>query len=306
VSRLKAVSLLALLGIGLGIVQIIHGNLPATTTAQPIMTFQPPYDAYIAGAGLVEAATGNIAIGTPVSGIVMAISVKVGDTVKAGDILFRIDDRDLQAQRLTAEAQVREAAAALQKPKHKLDYAENLKRHNYAAISAQDLSDLRDDASQAEAALGLARAHLAQLNMEIERRIVRAPVSGEILQLKMRLGEYVEASASSTPLLLMGGGQRLNVRVDVDEYDVSRFRAGAEGVAYVRGHPELKVPLRYEYTEPFMVQKTALTGRSTERTDTRVLQVLYSFNHSSVPFYVGQQLDVYIQASATNENVVRP
>jgi len=304
--RLKFLSVLALLGVVLAIASIVHGYRPEKITTQPMLPFQPPYDSYIAGAGVVEATTGNIVIGTPISGVVMAIDVKVGDSVKAGDPLFRIDDRDLQAQRLMAEAQLQAATVALKKPEHNLAYAENLKRRDSTAISAQDLSDLRDDVSQAEAALAQAKAQLVQLQMEIERRIVRAPVAGEILQLKMRLGEFLEASAASQPLLILGGVKRMNVRVDVDEYDVARFHPGDEAVAFVRGHPELKVPLRYEYTEPFMVPKTALTGQSTERTDTRVLQVLYSFKPGAVPFYTGEQVDVYIHAPIGDLSAARP
>jgi len=40
-----------------------------------------------------------------------------------------------------------------------------------------------------------------------------------------------------------------------------------------------------------------LTGDSTERVDTRVLQVIYRVNDQGAPLYVGQQMDVYIEAS---------
>jgi HlyD family secretion protein len=40
-----------------------------------------------------------------------------------------------------------------------------------------------------------------------------------------------------------------------------------------------------------------LTGGPTERVDTRVLQVIYGFERGSLPIYVGQQMDVYIDAS---------
>jgi hypothetical protein len=39
-----------------------------------------------------------------------------------------------------------------------------------------------------------------------------------------------------------------------------------------------------------------LTGDSTERVDTRVLQALYSFDRATLPAYVGQQMDVFIEA----------
>jgi HlyD family secretion protein len=48
--------------------------------------------------------------------------------------------------------------------------------------------------------------------------------------------------------------------------------------------------------EPFVVPKKSLTGDTTERVDTRVLQVLYRFNRGDLPVYVGQQVDVFIEA----------
>jgi hypothetical protein len=45
------------------------------------------------------------------------------------------------------------------------------------------------------------------------------------------------------------------------------------------------------------VELVSLTGDNTERTDMRVLQVLYSFDPSALPVYVGQQMDVYIDAA---------
>ena len=43
--------------------------------------------------------------------------------------------------------------------------------------------------------------------------------------------------------------------------------------------------------------KTALTGENTERVDTRVLQVLYAIERTDHSFYVGQQLDVFIDGN---------
>ena len=123
---------------------------------------------------------------------------------------------------------------------------------------------------------------------------MRAPTSGRVLQLNLRVGEYVDGRAM--PLVLFGDDRRLFVRVDVDESDAWRVDSGANATAFARGNPSLKIPLTFEYIEPHVIPKTSLTGRSTERSDTRVLQVLYSFSRGDLPVYVGQQLDVFIEA----------
>jgi len=50
--------------------------------------------------------------------------------------------------------------------------------------------------------------------------------------------------------------------------------------------------------EPFVIPKKSLTGDSTERVDTRVLQVIFRVERDDLPLFVGQQLDVFIDATA--------
>ena len=303
--RMYVLPTLAALGVLLAIAAVFFGDRPAGETTQGIPAFQPPFDTFVFGAGIAEAPSGNISVGALVSGVVKEINVKVGDHVQPGDPLFKIDDSDLQAQLVSARAGVQAADASLQKPRHRLEYAENARNLDQEAISQQDLSDARDELAKAEAELELARARHEQLQMEIGRRTVHAPVGGRVLQLKLRLGEYVEASQSlATPLLLLGSDDRMNVRIDIDQNDAWRFKSGAEAVAFVRGNPSIGIRLQYEYTEPYVVPKTALTGRSTERTDTRVLQVLYSFESAGMPVYAGELFDVYIQTDATGDDAL--
>ena len=63
-----------------------------------------------------------------------------------------------------------------------------------------------------------------------------------------------------------------------------------------RGNREIRTDLTFFRIEPYVIPKRSLTGDSTERVDTRVLQVLYSFDRGKLPIYVGQQMDVFIDA----------
>ena len=78
---------------------------------------------------------------------------------------------------------------------------------------------------------------------------------------------------------------------------VSR-RAGdagaAEGVGR-RGNGSIRIPLEFVRFEPYVIPKKSLTGDSTERVDTRVLQVIYRVKDQNASLYVGQQMDVYIK-----------
>jgi len=286
--------LLALIGLAISVSTVIEGNQTPPVVSPFAQPAKAPFDSYVAGAGMVETSTENIAIGTPVSGIVSAIYVKWGDRVKAGDPLFKIDDRDLQGQLLVALAKVKEAEANLAKTRNLLEVAEGLKMGT--SISTVELKNRRFDVAINEATLGSASAQVDQTKIEIERRTIRAPVSGRVLQIKTRLGEFALSGTLSTPLMLLGDDTRLHVRVDIDENDAWRVRSGAPARAFVRGNPDLNTPLKFERFEPYVVPKVSLTGQSTERTDTRVLQAIYSFDPEALPVYVGQQMDVFIEA----------
>jgi HlyD family secretion protein len=289
---------LALAGVLVSVVSVVRGDRQASPEASASVPPPPPFTSFVAGVGRIEASTGDIVVGTPVPGVLTDIYVAVGDTVAKGDPLFKIDDRDLQAQLLTAKAKIDEAQAALEQPTHRLTAAEDLVRLNQAAVSKQTVIDLRDEVAVAKASLELAKAEVAALQIEIERHTVHAPVSGRVLQLHARVGEYAQDGTVGTPPMILGDDSILHVRVDVDENDAWRIRPDAKALAYVRGDPAIRIPLRFEYVEPYMVPKTFLTGLSTERTDVRVLQVVFSAKRGMLPVYVGQRLDVYVQAPA--------
>ena len=99
-------------------------------------------------------------------------------------------------------------------------------------------------------------------------------------------------------MIVLGRSKPLHVRVDVDEHEGWRVPAGARAVGHLRGNAELKTPLQFVRFEPFVVPKRSLTGDSTERVDTRVLQVIYRVERDDLPLFVGQQLDVFIDAEA--------
>jgi len=262
----------------------------------------------VAAVGIVEASTENISIGTPLSGVVVRVFVTAGQTVKAGDPLFEIDTRHLRADRGVriealdvARAQAGVAEARLEDLKQQLEFAEQVK--DKRAISAEEVSHRRSAVETAAAELAAARGQIAAaesqahaVEVEIERSTVQAPIDAEVLQVKVRAGEFAPAGPTPEPLVLLGRSKPLHVRVDVDEHEGWRVPSGAGAVGHVRGNTALKTPLQFVRFEPFVVPKRSLTGDSTERVDTRVLQVIYRVERDDVPLFVGQQIDVFIDA----------
>jgi acid phosphatase family membrane protein YuiD len=194
-----------------------------------------------------------------------------------------------------SEAQSAEAADQLAKVRALSDpraiSKEEIVRRETAANAAASRLKL------AQASLAQARAQMKQSQVDFDRLTVRAPVAGEVLQLNARPGEFIRPGEGTAPVIL-GNTRTLHVRVDVDEADAWRFKRGAKAVAYLRGNAAISVPASFVRIEPFVTPKKSLTGASNERVDTRVLQVLFAFDRAALPIFVGQQMDVFIEAAA--------
>jgi multidrug efflux pump subunit AcrA (membrane-fusion protein) len=139
-----------------------------------------------------------------------------------------------------------------------------------------------------------------QARVELDRLIVRAPIAGRVLKVDVRPGEYV-GTPPGQPLVVLGDVSQLHVRVDVDEQDLPRFVPGMPGRGFVRGAGQTPLELSFVRVEPFTEPKRSLTGAGSERIDTRVLQVIYAIEASSRTVYVGQQIDVFLDAAANQE-----
>lgn len=299
---------LALAGFAFGILSVLKGNQPVPVAPAVVHPAEAPFKTYIAGAGIIEARTRNIAVGAALPGLVKTLKVKVGDRIKAGEVLFAIDDREAQANLAVRRADLESAQAAVLEARAGLADVQTLQRlaesvTDRRAISTEELERRRNAVLIARARLDSAKAqvlqaeaHLTAAQITLDRLMVRAPMDGEILQVNIRPGEFAMAGPLSTPLLVMGNLEQLHVRVDIDENDAWRFRPEGKAVAYLRGNREFSTPLTLAYVEPYVVPKRSLTGDSTERVDMRVLQALYQFDRQRLPAFVGQQVDVFIEA----------
>jgi len=148
----------------------------------------------------------------------------------------------------------------------------------------------------ARSAVERQKAQVQQAQTELDRLTVKALVDGEVLQVNVRPGEFVGAPPGQA-LIVLGSTKQLHIRVDIDEYDIPRFVPGAPAKATLKGQSKDFFPLRFVRIEPYVIPKKSLTGDNTERVDTRVLQVIYAVDATDKPLFVGQQVDVFVDAT---------
>jgi multidrug resistance efflux pump len=177
--------------------------------------------------------------------------------------------------------------------------------HSRAELDLLKAGAWQFDKERAQAAVVRVAAERDQTRTDLERLTVRALVDGEVLQVNVRPGEFVTTFAAQ-PLILLGNTRKLHARVDIDENDIPRLRPGAPAVAMLKGRSDVTYPLTFVRVEPFVIPKRSLTGENVERVDTRVLQVIYTIDTRGKTLYVGQQLDVFIDASDRPVEEQRP
>jgi RND family efflux transporter MFP subunit len=291
---------LAVLGVCLGIVAALQSARKVVPT--PMVSDAPtsPYQTFVAGAGLVEANTENIAIGTQIAGIVSQIYVQIGSEVKKGDPLFTIDDRATRALLATQLAAVKVAEAQLAEADYTNSISQGLVKGLVVSKEEAELAHYAVDIDTAQ--LNQAQALENQTATDLERLTVRAPMDGEVLQLKIHLGEFAPTGVLVQPLIFFGNVRPLNVRTDVDENEAWRVSQDEPAIGFLRANKKVSAPMTFVRFEPYVIPKVSLTGETAERVDTRVLQVIYSLPVSENRIRAGQQMDVYIEA-ATNPNI---
>lgn len=292
----------------------VAGSLSAAATVYRLAAREPvmpppvappvkPDARAIAAAGLVEARRENTNIGVPAPGLINKVCVKVWDRIEAGQPLIEMDDRELRATLLTQEANIAVAEATMRRAQDLRDRARKLIPVH--AIAEEEVQTRNFDYQVAEAQVAVAKAAVTQTRALVERLVVKSPISGTILQVNVRAGEYASPT-NATPPIVLGHIDEVQVRANVDEQLAPRVKTGQKAVGYLKGDTEHPIPLEFVRIEPFVVPKVSLTGGSAERVDTRVLEVIYAFrNTPEQTVYVGQQMDVYLHERAEENSVGR-
>lgn len=305
---------LAVIGIIIAAVIIFRGRPDRSQEAPAVAPAMTPASqatgGSVAGAGVVEPSSELMKVGTPIGGILEDVFVKAGDRVAADQPLFRIDTRDARAAVAEAQARVTSARKSAAAARANLSFTQNqlaLYRNvaDPRAVSRLEVVDRQGGVANAQAQVALQEAQIStsiaeleRLRVDLGRRTIRAQISGQILQVNIRKGEFAAAGGSSSddPLITMGDTTPLHVRIDIDEDEINRVELGKDAVVSARGDALNKVNARFVRVEPQVIPKQSLTNNTSERVDVRVLQLIYALPEESHGLFVGQQIDAFIPA----------
>lgn len=159
-----------------------------------------------------------------------------------------------------------------------------------AAVRGGRAEDVVVARAQVEAAV----ARRDQARAALERLEIRAPIAGEVLQVKLRAGEYYSPGGDS--LVVLGDTRTLRVRVDIDERDVAKAKLGAPAYVVASTFPGKKFRGRVVDVGHRMGRKNVRTDDPTERIDTKILEVVLELEERE-GLFPGLRVAGYVDAT---------
>ncbi len=154
-------------------------------------------------------------------GEITAILFNEGDNVRAGQLLFRLDDRQAQAQLATARAQLATARANTAQATSELDRAQSLVGKGF--VTGSVLDQRKALAAGAQASISVAQAAVRTAQTGLTFLNIRAPVSGRTGELNFRLGANVRP-ADALPLVTINQLSPISVRFLVPPDNIQQVR----------------------------------------------------------------------------------
>ena len=211
-----------------------------TVQSTPVVIAYPSQQFVVLNSTGYVVAQRKAAIASKATGRLEWLGVAEGSRVTAGDVIARLDDRDVAAQAQSANANVRAARAALEQAlaeerdaqaQHKRNV--DLVAKGFVSQSATDTSRARADravagVANARAALGAAEGNAKNAAVAVDYTLIRAPFDGVILSKSANVGDMVTPFSSATDskgaVVSMADMSTLEVEADVSESSLAKVK----------------------------------------------------------------------------------
>ena len=255
----------------------------------PIVTVYPSQQFVVLNSSGYVVAQRKAAIASKASGRLEWLGVAEGSRVKTGDVIARLDNRDVVAQAESARAAVTASRAALDQAKAEdRDAATSLKRDQdlfakgFVSEAAIDTAKMRADRARAgvanaTASIAVAEANARNAQVGVDYTLIRAPFDGVILSKSANVGDMVtpfsSAADSKGAVVTMADMSTLEVEADVSESSLAKISAGQPVEITLDALPDTRFKGRISRIVPTVdrAKATVMTKVRFDAIDPRVL-----------------------------------
>ena len=219
----------------------------------------------------------QVSVRPEINGKIAELPVDIGDPVKKGQLLCRLDDTDLQTEKVTQLSQVAGAklqieAASLQVEKTEREFKRNDSLFQNRLV-AQDIFDnaktdfrvAQNSLQLAKNALERAESALKQVDDKLAKTRIEAPFDCTVLTRPVSLGQTVSGSGgfnSGTEILSVANLNDMIITAHINQADVTRMKNGQAVEVQVESVPGLKMKALVERIAPQAVIKNGIKGFS--------------------------------------------
>jgi len=159
--------------------------------------------------GTVEARTASV-VAAEVAGLVVMREVRAGDRVRKGKPLVRLRTNFLELRLRAAQGRLREADARLEQAERNLARARELFEEKI--VSQEELDDGFSEFTAWQARVDQGRAEIGQIELALDRSVVRAPFAGAVVKERTDVGQWVEQGGAVAEMVFL---DELQIRVDL-------------------------------------------------------------------------------------------
>lgn len=195
----------------------------------------------VEASGTVEAIS-SIEIKSKASGEILFLGAEIGDFIKKGEVLARIDQR-------TPKNNLEQASADLDVAKVRLANAESQflrseKLHKEGSISDKAFEDAQEAFSSAKSQYVRSNVFLENAKISLDDTLVRSPIDGTIISRAAEVGQVITSPTSAvgggTLLMEMADLNKVRVRALIDEIDIGKINIGQEVTLRVSAYRDRK------------------------------------------------------------------
>jgi len=201
-----------------------------------------------------------------VAGYIEKILVDEGDHVKKGQLLFKLNANDIEAQVRSTEAQVKVAASQVATAEITIKKTKPLVEKNI--ISEFELESAETNLISAQATLAQAKANLANAKANLEYTLVSSPTNGIIGMFPYRIGSLVSSSITA-PLTTVSNTVNMQAYFSMNEIDFLQLTKNLEGNSThekLKQLPEVELVLADKSIYPYKGKVEIASGIVDEQT----------------------------------------
>lgn len=254
--KMKIYLLLAIVAVIIVVVVPVVIKNKSTSIASQIKTekcSQGDLTVTVTATGTLEP-TNTVDVGSELSGTIKTVNVDYNSKVKVGQVLCVLDTTKLEASITeykaaleSARAETLQSQATVKETKTKLDQFKRVHELSSGKVPSQLEMDAAEaayerakaDAASAAAAVSQAQATLQRYETDLSKSIIKSPIDGIVLTRSVEPGQTIAASMTAPELFTLAEDlTKIDLRVNVDEADISKIQEGQNATFTVAAHPD--------------------------------------------------------------------